>query len=140
MDARLREVMAMCGYEGGGEGALPEAVDGFARFVEARVRREAVLSAGVPEEMAERYERLAQTYMQEGGGFGEALSQAVTDFPVWRQAGVPGDAGAGRVVASARGTEREMDWRRMTLMERAQVFRDDPELARRLAKAAGEVL
>lgn len=147
--AGLAAAMAAVGWDG--EGDVEERLVGFAEHIEGRTRaaveeavfaeqmlrekverKTLVMEMGVPAERAERYVRLAGTYMRDGVDFAAALDEAVRDFPAGPGDGVP------RVAGKATGTAPERTWKEMGLGERARVYREDPERARGMAAACGE--
>lgn len=115
-------------------------MDADREMEEARARAEMAermlkaVEMGVPVGRAERYVKVAQTFLEEGVGFDEALGEALREFPLRRRDGGP------RVVASARGDVAQKRWKDMALGERAELYKKDAELARRMAAECGERL
>lgn len=119
------------------------AADAAQALAETRERMEKLLLLGVPGERVMPYLALTEHFMGEpdAGGLGEegradaAIEKALAMFPL------PGKPPAElpRIVLSAPGVESAPGaWLQMTLSERAALFRENPEKARRMAESAGE--
>lgn len=99
-------------------------------------RKLTALGKGVPAEKLDRYAAIAATYMTDDVDFAAALDKALEDFPLPVERGVP------KVVMGAVGNNNTpgKDWLKMSLTERAALYRERPEDARALAKQAGQTL
>lgn len=99
-------------------------------------RKLTALSKGVPADKIDRYTAIAATYMADDVDFESALGKALEDFPLPATTPIP------KIVMGATGSSSTStkDWKKMSLTERATLYREHPEEARALARQAGQAL